>query len=160
MTITAAAFLAQRFELPDGGRWSELIRGEVVQSQPPDAPHGNVILHLSKALAACAERNPQRPGATYKWNTAFATEFAGHPIVGLTLRTNGLKLCATALTKGCIRQVLVLALEALHDALPQRRGKPSARIILSHDPLGDNASHDGCRQVKLPTSKFQLILSH
>ena len=64
MTITAEEFIEQRFEWPDGGRWCELIRGEIVQAQPPDVTHGNVVLHLSKALAERAQRRPDRPGAT------------------------------------------------------------------------------------------------
>lgn len=64
MTITAETFIAERFELPDGGRWCELVLGEIVQAQPPDIGHGNVVLHLSKALADAAQRRPEQPGAT------------------------------------------------------------------------------------------------
>lgn len=49
--ISAQQFADQKFDLPEGGRWSELIAGEIVAQQPPDPIHGNVVLNLSKALA-------------------------------------------------------------------------------------------------------------
>ena len=44
-------FLNRRFELPEGGQWSELIDGEVIHFQPPDVDHGTVVLNLSKAIS-------------------------------------------------------------------------------------------------------------
>lgn len=53
--MTAEEFAANRFDLPDGGRWSELIAGEpVILEQPSDA-HGNVIRNLSRVLAQWIE---------------------------------------------------------------------------------------------------------
>lgn len=49
--LTADQFAEEKYDLPDGGRWAELIAGEVVTLDPPDAVHGNVVLNLSKALA-------------------------------------------------------------------------------------------------------------
>lgn len=51
--LTAEDFAATRFDLPEGGRWSELIAGEVVRREPPDDTHGTVVLNLSKAVADC-----------------------------------------------------------------------------------------------------------
>jgi Uma2 family endonuclease len=50
--MTVVQFIEQRFELPDSGQWSELVRGLVELLQPPDEHHGNAVLNLSKALAA------------------------------------------------------------------------------------------------------------
>lgn len=50
--FTAEAFADEKFELPDGGRWHELIAGEVVELQPPDDMHGTIVLNLSKAVAS------------------------------------------------------------------------------------------------------------
>lgn len=50
--LTAAEFAAQRHELPDGGRWTELVAGEPRPMHPPDDRHGDVVLNLSKAVAA------------------------------------------------------------------------------------------------------------
>lgn len=49
--MTAAEFVACRHELPDGGRWTELIAGEPKPLHPPDDKHGDVVLNLSKAVA-------------------------------------------------------------------------------------------------------------
>jgi len=46
------AFLAQRHELPDDGRWAELVAGTPVCRYPPDVAHGNAVLNLSRALGA------------------------------------------------------------------------------------------------------------
>jgi len=50
--LTAEEFSQQKLDLPDGGRWSELVRGQVVTLQPPDRAHGTAVLNLSKCLAA------------------------------------------------------------------------------------------------------------
>ena len=53
--MTAEEFAEQKYDLPDGGRWSELIAGEpVILEQPSDA-HGNVIRNLSRFLAQWIE---------------------------------------------------------------------------------------------------------
>ena len=49
--LTAEEFAATKYELPDGGRWVELIAGHVIALQPPSDVHGNVVLNFSKALA-------------------------------------------------------------------------------------------------------------
>ena len=49
--MTAEEFAEQKYDLPEGGRWSELIKGEpVILDQPSDA-HGNVVQNLSRELA-------------------------------------------------------------------------------------------------------------
>ena len=52
MELSADQFVATRYDLPDGGRWTELIAGETRIYDPPSVAHGNVIYHLSKAVAA------------------------------------------------------------------------------------------------------------
>lgn len=54
-TLTAEEFAARKDELPDGGRWVELIEGRVVTYDPPDVAHGNVVLNFSKQLATNLE---------------------------------------------------------------------------------------------------------
>jgi len=49
---TAEEFAETRHLLPENGRWVELVEGRVVNLDPPDAVHGNVVLNLAKALAA------------------------------------------------------------------------------------------------------------
>ena len=59
--MTVDEFLAQRFDLPESGQWSELQEGRLVHLQPPDLDHGNTVLNLSKILArhaATAEGYP------------------------------------------------------------------------------------------------------
>jgi len=50
--MTAEEFAAEKYDLPDSGRWVELIAGRVVTLPPPDVGHGNIVLNFSKALAA------------------------------------------------------------------------------------------------------------
>lgn len=59
--MTAAEFVLCRHELPDGGRWTELVAGEVRTLHPPDDKHGDVVLNLSKAVANVVTPS----GATY-----------------------------------------------------------------------------------------------
>jgi len=51
-SMTAAEFLQNRADLPDGGQWAELVRGVPVSLQPPDLEHGTIVLNLSKAFSS------------------------------------------------------------------------------------------------------------
>lgn len=53
--MTAEEFADQKYDLPDGGRWSELIAGEPVTLEQPSDDHGNVIRNLSRFLAQWIE---------------------------------------------------------------------------------------------------------
>lgn len=53
--MTAEEFVEQKYDLPEGGRWSELIRGELITLDQPSDAHGNVIRNLSRALAIWIE---------------------------------------------------------------------------------------------------------
>ena len=53
--MTAEEFVAQREELPDGGRWVELAAGKLVTLSPPTVEHGTAVLNFSKALARHAQ---------------------------------------------------------------------------------------------------------
>lgn len=53
---TAEDFIDQRFEMPEGGQWSELLDGKPQHLQPPEPDHGNAVLNLSKALADYLQR--------------------------------------------------------------------------------------------------------
>lgn len=48
--LTAEEFADTKFDLPEGGRWCELVAGDVRQFEPPDDTHGTVVLNLTKAL--------------------------------------------------------------------------------------------------------------
>lgn len=50
--LTAEQFASTKLDLPEGGRWSELVAGRVETLDPPDVGHGTFVLNLSKALAA------------------------------------------------------------------------------------------------------------
>jgi Uma2 family endonuclease len=58
--LTAEEFATNRADLPDGGRWIELVRGEPVTYPPPDPVHGNVVLHLGTAFGQYLERAGER----------------------------------------------------------------------------------------------------
>ena len=48
--LSAEEFAETKFELPEGGRWCELVAGEVRQFEAPDDTHSTVVLNLTKAL--------------------------------------------------------------------------------------------------------------
>ncbi len=54
--MTAEQFVAELDELPDGGRWTELIAGKPVILSPPTIEHGTTVLNLGKALATYAQK--------------------------------------------------------------------------------------------------------
>ena len=60
--LTAEQFAVQKHELPDGGRWIELVTGELVTLDPPDAAHGDSVLNFSKAIAGYARQPGARAG--------------------------------------------------------------------------------------------------
>ena len=60
--LTAEQFAEQKYDLPEGGRWTELVAGEVTHYEPPDQRHGTVVLNLSKALAAHFQKEETEPG--------------------------------------------------------------------------------------------------
>ena len=73
--MDAAEFAARRHELPDGGRWTELIAGEPVMFAPPEPLHGTFVLNLSNALAAATLSNARagRFGAGAAFETGVHT---------------------------------------------------------------------------------------
>ena len=48
--LSAEEFARTKFDLPEGGRWAELVSGEVRQFEAPDDSHGTIVLNLTKAL--------------------------------------------------------------------------------------------------------------
>lgn len=48
--LTAEEFAARRAELPEHGRWSELVDGQIVDCPPPGEIEGLVVLNLSRAV--------------------------------------------------------------------------------------------------------------
>jgi Uma2 family endonuclease len=54
--LTAEQFVSGRDELPDGGRWTELIAGKPITLSPPTIEHGTAVLNLSKALAEYSQK--------------------------------------------------------------------------------------------------------
>jgi len=56
--FTVEQFLTDREELPDGGRWTEVLAGRLVMLQPPTIEHGTAVLNLSKALAEFTQHEP------------------------------------------------------------------------------------------------------
>lgn len=59
--MTAEQFAETRHELPDGGRWTELVHGVPHSQDPPDEIHGNVVLNLSKKLADVVQQHAANP---------------------------------------------------------------------------------------------------
>lgn len=49
--FSAEEFAACRPELPEDGRWAELVAGRIVERDPPGETHGLIVLNLSRALS-------------------------------------------------------------------------------------------------------------
>ena len=56
-TLAAETFCSLLPELPESGRWCELVRGDVVDLDPPSAEHGAVVLNLARALGVFCTSN-------------------------------------------------------------------------------------------------------
>lgn len=54
--LTVEEFYQRRDELPEGGRWCELVQGRVVEYTPPDPLHSGVVLNVAKELGTYAMR--------------------------------------------------------------------------------------------------------
>lgn len=54
--MTVEQFVAEREELPDGGRWTELVAGKLRVLSPPTVEHGTAILNLGKALSEYSQK--------------------------------------------------------------------------------------------------------
>jgi len=61
-TCTAEDFSENRFDLPDSGRFSELIEGRPLQFVAPDEDHGRTIMNLTREISAHIHDNPNRSG--------------------------------------------------------------------------------------------------
>src|SRR5689334_6584422 len=57
--LTAEEFAHSKYDLPDGGRWTELVEGQVKAYSAVDDIHGNVVRNLSAALANHAQQTQQ-----------------------------------------------------------------------------------------------------
>lgn len=53
---TAAEYAEHKLDLPEGGRWTELVAGQVVTLQPPDDEHGNIVRNLMLAFSKFAHQ--------------------------------------------------------------------------------------------------------
>lgn len=53
---SAAEYAAQKLDLPEGGRWTELVAGRIVTLQPPDDDHGNIVRNVMKAFSTFAHK--------------------------------------------------------------------------------------------------------
>ncbi len=60
--VTAKAFAEKKYDLPENGRWTELIAGRIITLKPPDEVHGNVVRNLSKAMAAAYQSGGEPEG--------------------------------------------------------------------------------------------------
>ena len=56
---TAEEYAEHKLDLPEGGRWTELVAGEIVTLQPPDEEHGNVVRNLMLAFSKFAHKTQQ-----------------------------------------------------------------------------------------------------
>lgn len=51
---TADEYARHKLDLLEGGRWTELVKGQIVTHQPPDDEHGNVVRNVMRAFAKYA----------------------------------------------------------------------------------------------------------
>lgn len=63
--LTIEQFVAQRDEVPDAHRWTELLAGRLFIHQPPTLEHGTAMLNLTKALGEFLHREPHAGSARF-----------------------------------------------------------------------------------------------
>lgn len=63
--LTVEQFVERRDELPDGGRWTELVAGQLATLAPPTIEHGTAVLNLTKALSEFSHREARREQCGY-----------------------------------------------------------------------------------------------
>jgi Uma2 family endonuclease len=56
-SYTVEIFSEQRHDLPDGGRWMELVDGELLRLDPPDGEHGTIVQNFSRKLASFLQQS-------------------------------------------------------------------------------------------------------
>lgn len=54
--LTSEEFAERKYELPEGGRWTELRDGSVYRLSPPTDLHGDIVRNFSFALGAYAQQ--------------------------------------------------------------------------------------------------------
>ncbi len=57
--LTAAEYAERKLDLPEGGRWTELVAGRIITLQPPDDQHGNVVRNIMLAFSKFAHKTQQ-----------------------------------------------------------------------------------------------------
>ena len=62
--LTAEEFAETKFDLPERGRWCELVAGDIRQFDPPDGLYGPVVLNLTKALGKHLHGEQSQPSSS------------------------------------------------------------------------------------------------
>lgn len=57
--ISASEYAARKLDLPESGRWTELVAGQIVTYSPPDDDHGNIVRNLLLAFSNFAHKTQQ-----------------------------------------------------------------------------------------------------
>ncbi|MDB5387327.1 MAG: hypothetical protein JWM11_2973 [Planctomycetaceae bacterium] len=57
--LSATEYAERKLDLPENGRWTELVAGHIVTYQPPDDDHGNVVRNLLLAFSNFAHKTQQ-----------------------------------------------------------------------------------------------------
>jgi Uma2 family endonuclease len=55
--LSAAEYAERKLDLPENGRWTELVAGRIVTYSLPDDDHGNVVRNLLQAFSKFAHQN-------------------------------------------------------------------------------------------------------
>lgn len=126
--MTAVEFVAHRADLPDAGRWTELVSGELKTMHPPDDKHGDIVLNLSKAVARnLSPASPAFPGFEIGVQTTRNPDTVRFP--AMSLFSNGNQFAA--IDSVVSREVPVLVVEIV--ATNDRRTTIAERVYEYHN---------------------------
>lgn len=64
--FTAEEFIEKKFDLPEGGRWTELHAGIIFTFEGPDDRHGNFVRNISRALAEFVQQRAHHGYACFE----------------------------------------------------------------------------------------------
>ena len=125
--MTAAEFAERRPDLPDSGRWTELVAGETRVLHPPDPKHGNVVLNLSKSVAAAL--TPASPSyAAFDLGVPTRRDPDTVRFPAMSVYTTGSRFAAVDLVVAEERPVLVVEVASTND----RRRTVAERVYEYH----------------------------
>jgi Uma2 family endonuclease len=122
--LTAEEFATEKDELPDGGRWVELVEGQIITYHPPDVLHGNVVMNLSKQLADSLQKAAEPGYACFELGLIVARDPDTVRMPQVSYYQRGERFAQTDAVVTQVRPTLVVEIASTND----RRRDMTSRV--------------------------------